>query len=488
MSTNNSVNVPLSGSTGTGTFVGSTAPTTSNVTVDNLNLSGNTISSVNTDGDIVCAPNGGGRVVFGESINTAPAAIFSLQVAESSKIAQLELGTFNNTDVRGTILNLLRSRSTTPGTPVIVQAGDVLGNIQFLGDNGQPTNTFRDGVSLTATAAGTPSATGIPTNFVITNTNAAGSNRTALTIDSGQNTLITGNCSANNFLSGYTTTATAAGTTTLTVTSTYQQYFTGSTTQTVVMPVTSTLVLGQAYYIVNNSSGAVTVQSSGANTIQVMAAGSTMLITCILTSGTSAASWNTDYQVIASGVTSITGTANQVIASAATGAVTLSLPQDIATTSAVTFGSVAFSPTTQGIVGTTAGTAASAGYVGEVISSTILGASSVNLPNATLVNLTSITLTAGDWDVWGSTGFNATAVTGFVGSSGSSATSLTKPDFAFQLVINDSSVLTNLGDGGAIPYQRFNVSASTVIYLVVSAQFSAGSCRGFGSIFARRAR
>jgi len=39
-------------------------------------------------------------------------------------------------------------------------------------------------------------------------------------------------------------------------------------------------------------------------------------------------------------VTSITGTANQVIASSPTGAVTLSLPQDIATTSSVAFGQV----------------------------------------------------------------------------------------------------------------------------------------------------
>jgi len=40
------------------------------------------------------------------------------------------------------------------------------------------------------------------------------------------------------------------------------------------------------------------------------------------------------------GVTSITGTTNQVIASASTGAVTLSLPQSIATTSDVVFGKV----------------------------------------------------------------------------------------------------------------------------------------------------
>ena len=40
------------------------------------------------------------------------------------------------------------------------------------------------------------------------------------------------------------------------------------------------------------------------------------------------------------GVSSITGTANQVIASSSTGAVTLSTPQDIATTSSVNFGSL----------------------------------------------------------------------------------------------------------------------------------------------------
>lgn len=103
------------------------------------------------------------------------------------------------------------------------------------------------------------------------------------------------NLSANNHLEGYATTATAAATTTLLVGSAYQQYFTGSTTQTVLLPVTSTLVLGQSFYIVNNSSGVVTVQSSGANAIQAMAANSSLLVTCILTSGTTAASWNAEY-------------------------------------------------------------------------------------------------------------------------------------------------------------------------------------------------
>jgi hypothetical protein len=99
------------------------------------------------------------------------------------------------------------------------------------------------------------------------------------------------NISANNFLSGYATTATAAATTTLTVSSKYQQYFTGTTTQTVLLPVTSTLVLGFPFLIVNNSTGIVTVESSGGNTVLALAAGQQSVFTCILTSGTTAASW-----------------------------------------------------------------------------------------------------------------------------------------------------------------------------------------------------
>ena len=101
--------------------------------------------------------------------------------------------------------------------------------------------------------------------------------------------------SANNFVEGYNTTATAATTTTLTVLSNFQQYFTGITTQTVLLPVSSTLVLGQQFVIINNSTGVVTVQSSGLNTLQTMAPSSYMIVTCILASGTSTASWNSQY-------------------------------------------------------------------------------------------------------------------------------------------------------------------------------------------------
>jgi hypothetical protein len=121
------------------------------------------------------------------------------------------------------------------------------------------------------------------------------------------------NLSANNYISGYATTATAAGTTTLTVSSAEQQYFTGTTTQTVLMPVVSTptLKIGQTWTIVNNSTGSVTVQSSGANNIVVLASGTQAVLTCISNTGTSASSWVFIISYKSGGpITAVTGSGN----------------------------------------------------------------------------------------------------------------------------------------------------------------------------------
>jgi hypothetical protein len=118
----------------------------------------------------------------------------------------------------------------------------------------------------------------------------------------------------NNIKMGYTTTATAAGTTTLTAASNYQQFFTGTLAQTIVLPVTSTLALGMAYHIENNSTGTLTVQSSGGNTITTIPAGVTTQFTCILITGTTAASWDYDHV----GFAAITGTGSAVLATSPT--------------------------------------------------------------------------------------------------------------------------------------------------------------------------
>jgi len=98
--------------------------------------------------------------------------------------------------------------------------------------------------------------------------------------------------SFTNITGGYTTTVTAAGTTTLTVASNQSQFFTGATTQTVVLPVASTLTVGHHFFITNDSTGIVTVNSSGGNGVIAIPGGGRGKVTCILASGTTAASWS----------------------------------------------------------------------------------------------------------------------------------------------------------------------------------------------------
>lgn len=104
-----------------------------------------------------------------------------------------------------------------------------------------------------------------------------------------------GNISANGFIPGFATTPTAAGTTTLDVASKEIQEFTGVTTQTVKLPVVSTLVRGQQFWVINNSTGIVTVNSSGNNAVQLLQPGTSCLFTCVLVTGTDAASWDAAY-------------------------------------------------------------------------------------------------------------------------------------------------------------------------------------------------
>lgn len=156
-------------------------------------------------------------------------------------------------------------------------------------------------IAIGANNAGIGSASANVLSVVTSNTermriHAAGGVSIGTTTDPGAN-----NVTANSFQDGYTTTATAAGTTTLTVASTGIQYFTGTTTQTLVLPVTSTLQLGWTYHVANTSTGIVTVQSSGANVIVAIPPGLSVMFTCILTSGTTAASWDygfTDFPAV----------------------------------------------------------------------------------------------------------------------------------------------------------------------------------------------
>jgi hypothetical protein len=102
------------------------------------------------------------------------------------------------------------------------------------------------------------------------------------------------NLFANCHVPSLTTTAQSASVLTLTAASAQIQYITvgASGTETIKLPVTSTLSLGYTFefYYSGNGNG-LSIQSSGANLICTLNESGYAKLICILTSGTTAASW-----------------------------------------------------------------------------------------------------------------------------------------------------------------------------------------------------
>lgn len=189
------------------------------------------------------------------------------------------------------------------------------------------------------------------------------------------------------------------------------------------------------------------------------------------------------------GVSSATGTANQVLVngtsgSAQTGAATFTLPQSIATTSQVQFDRVSFSDTTHGILGTTTNDSAATGYVGEYLTAT----ATVALTTSVGVDVVSLVLTAGDWDVWGLGVFLPAGATWQTLTVGVTTVSGTIPGPSFQLQMAGVWVGTNYSNRLPAPAKRISISAPTTVYFDAFCDFTLGSvdCEGF--LFARRRR
>lgn len=147
--------------------------------------------------------------------------------------------------------------------------------------------------------------------------------------------------------------------------------------------------------------------------------------------------------------------------------------------------SIAFNPTTGGIVGTTTNNNADAGKVGEFVTSQILSSSAVSLVTNTAKDITSISLTAGDWDVYANVNLTYTGSTSYL-AGWVSTTSATGPDSA--LVVQASILGGTNAWGAVVPFYRVSVNGTTTVYLQGFATFTTGAVSGSGGIFARRVR
>src|SRR6185312_13766790 len=152
---------------------------------------------------------------------------------------------------------------------------------------------------------------------------------------------------------------------------------------------------------------------------------------------------------------------------------------------------VAAQPTSADVLGTATNDNAASGYIGEYISANVPIGSAVSLSTGVAKIVTSISLTAGDWDVSGTVGFSegaTTTCTQQIAAINTADNTLpTSPGAGAYAQQGGTGVA---GTGAVMPTgtTRLLLTATTTVYLVAQAAFATSTNAAYGFIAARRAR
>lgn len=152
-----------------------------------------------------------------------------------------------------------------------------------------------------------------------------------------------------------------------------------------------------------------------------------------------------------------------------------------------------FSATAAGFTarGTNTNDSAAALFVGEFAESEILIGSAVSATSGAALNVTSISLTAGDWNVWGNVATSpagGTTTSQFYGAiNTTSATLPTAPGKGAYASIA-ASVAAGVGVLLPVGTRRLSLNATTTVYMVANATFAVSTMGIYGYIGARRMR
>lgn len=142
-------------------------------------------------------------------------------------------------------------------------------------------------------------------------------------------------------------------------------------------------------------------------------------------------------------------------------------------------------------LGTTTNDNAPAGFVGEYISSSIPNGSAVSLTSGTQTNITSVSLTAGDWDCSGEVDFYPAGTTTVsqlqTGIGTTSATLPTRPAGG-GLAIFQATLTTGQWQDVPISVVRESLATTTTVYLVAVGGFGTSTMTAGGFIGCRRMR
>lgn len=143
------------------------------------------------------------------------------------------------------------------------------------------------------------------------------------------------------------------------------------------------------------------------------------------------------------------------------------------------------------LVGSATNDSASAGNIGQLIESEVLSGAAVALTTATPADITSISLSAGDWDVWATVvtapavGTTTANYRGWISTA--SATPPTSPNKGANFY-SDAALAANGLVSFPVGFRRISVAAGTTVYLSTQVAFAVSTMGAFGYLGARRRR
>lgn len=146
-------------------------------------------------------------------------------------------------------------------------------------------------------------------------------------------------------------------------------------------------------------------------------------------------------------------------------------------------------------IGTGTNDDAPQGGVGEHVAATVAVGSAISLTTGASADVTSISLTAGDWDVTGFLGFKtaaSTSVSRLIGSLSTASATLDTTTGGAMISHWMAPVVPGANDnafrlGGLGPI-RLSLASTATLYLVANAAFTASALAAYGHLRARRMR
>ena len=142
-------------------------------------------------------------------------------------------------------------------------------------------------------------------------------------------------------------------------------------------------------------------------------------------------------------------------------------------------------------VGTATNNNAVTGNIGEFQSSDVPSASNVGLSSTVSANVTSLALTAGDWECWGNVQFNTggtTVTTNIIAWTSTTSAAFPGATETTGMTRLYTPATAGISFGIGVAPIRYSLASTTTVYLEAYSQFATSTSAAYGRLECRRAR